>query len=85
MGGHFSLDQKLLAGKDCLTHHCLQHLQQYWPQEALYENLLAFLTKASGGRSPPAWRGPWTLEPHSYFPRLFFSFEIARQSPTSAK
>lgn len=50
-----SLDKKLLEGKDYATYHYLQHLEQFWPQEALYENLLAFLKKAGGGRRPAAW------------------------------
>lgn len=50
----------------------LQHLEQFWPQEALYENLLAFLNKAGGGRRPAAWGwGAQTLDPHFYsFPPL---------------
>ena len=48
--GHVSLDQRILEGRDCLTHHHFRDLEQHCPQETFHEDPLAFLGEGSSPR-----------------------------------
>ena len=50
--GHVSLDQRILEGRGCLTHHYFWDLEQHWPQEMFHEDPLAFLGEGLSPRGP---------------------------------
>ena len=58
---HVSLDQRILEGRGCLTHHYFWDLEQHWPQEMFHEDPLAFLGEVFISKRPRGGPGPWLL------------------------